>query len=156
MSDAYGPGASFGVAPVTPAPLVEQSAVPEAARAALKDRLKKREVKRALAVLDDETTVLVTGLRSRQMDAIRALAQQDEEEGTETSVTTTQAQMFRLMCTDPETGEKVFEDWSDEDFAEFPLADATIIMQAIAVVNGKTSAPGKGSPSTGDADSSSQ
>lgn len=139
------------------------SAVPEAARSRLTDRLKKREVKKAIAVLppddpnDEPTLILVTGLESGQMDELREMARDDEEdESDKVNVSRSQARMFMAMCTDPETGEKAFEGWEEDDFKHFPLADASIILRAIGQVNGQTSEPGKGSPSTADADSSSK
>lgn len=136
----------------------DESAVPAAARATLKDRLKKREVATALAVLDEDTVLKVTGLRSGQMDELRNMAKGDDGEGDDpdnVNISRSQARMFEAMVTDPETNEKVFEGWSEEEFAEFPLRDAAIILRAIAAVNGQTTEPGKGSPSTpGDASSS--
>lgn len=142
---------SFG-----PAADESTSAVPAAARARLKDRLRKREVKRALAELPDGEQILVIGLRSGQMDEIRGMNDEDEETGDSPSVTKTQGRMFRAMCYDPVDESPVFEDWTDEEFAQFPLADATVIMKAIGIVNGAGTEPGKGSPSTAAADSSLQ
>lgn len=145
------PESSFGPA------ATEQSAVPAEARSKLKDRLKKRKVKEAIAQLDDGEQILVIGLRSGQMDEIRSDNEEDEESGDDKpSVTKTQARMFRSMCFDPIDRTPVFDDWTEAEFEDFPLADATVIMKAIGIVNGNTSEPGKDSPSTGADDSSSQ
>lgn len=166
MSDQPQAGAAFGV----PAPAIEvvqespataPAGVPAAMRARTKDRLKKRAVKRAIARLDGEeegdfTDVLVIGLKSGQMDEIRALfPPQEEGDDTPQAVGPMQRAMFKLMCFDPEDETPLFDDWTDAEFDDFPLADGNVIMKAIAIVNGQTSEPGKGSPSTAGDDSSS-
>lgn len=145
------------------------SAVPAEAKARLTDRLKKREVKKALVVLPTEEgeeplVLLVSGLKSGQMDEIRQQFEEPDEDldapgekdASGEEISARQAAMFRLQVTDPHSKEFVFAEWSDEDFKEMPLADSMLIMQAVMKVNGHTTEPGKDSPSTTADDSSSQ
>jgi hypothetical protein len=137
--------------PAEPTP----SAVPEAARARLSDRLKKRRVKDAIAQFDDGEQVYVKGLQAGQMDEIRAMSR-DGDDPSELDPTQLNNNMLRLMCFDPENRtEKVFEDWTDEELSAMPMSDLAVIMQAISIVNGSNSEPGKESPSTGALGSSS-
>lgn len=159
----YGtPPEGYQAAPAPAQPVQEQvfaqpepSRVPEAARARLTDRLKKRRVMHALAQFEDGEAVLVKGLESGQMDEIRAASRDEDDPDAEVDTTQLNNKMLRIMCYDPETDEKVFEHWTDEELATFPLADLAVIMTSISIVNGNTPAPGKESPSTAAAASSS-
>jgi hypothetical protein len=115
---------------------------------------------------------------------VRATEGDPEEEAAPASMASRNPIMMRSMCFDPETLEPVFgtgeivayrdprtgeqqslqderftepvvDGFTDEEINGLPIGDVNKLMQAINRVMGLDGGPGKGSPSTGDADSSS-
>lgn len=154
------------VPPVPAAPAVA-SAVPAEARERLTDRLRKKmKPKEVLVDLGDGDMILVLGQTVASMDAIVGVEKPEDGEIPLPSRMT--PPMFRSMCFDPETREPLFgqpvydpetgekiDGWTDEEMIAIPSHIAVAIQQAIGIVSGRSTEPGKDSPSTGDTDSSS-
>lgn len=176
------PGAAFGVTGLSPMPVssealqpavtaahieqrVQDSVVPEAMRARLTDRLKKRKPLTRLVDIGDGDTVLVKGMDAYTVEALNEKRDPDADPDATPKITEKQPAMLRVMCFDPDSGEALFgtgeqvgvdaqtdqpivDGWTDREINELPMDVTNKIMEAVNYVMGRTSEPGKDSPST--------
>lgn len=177
-------GSAFGPA-AAQSPTVQASAVPEVYRGKLRDRLRKRKPIEEIVDLGGGDRVLVKGMDVIAAEAMqsRVRSAEGDEPDSQAGIASRNPVMMRSMCFDPEDGSSLFgtgavvayadaaghqqslqdethtvpvvDGWTDDEINGLPIGDVNKLMQAINRCMGLDGAPGKGSPSTGGADSSS-
>jgi hypothetical protein len=132
--------------PVVDHAFVDPTAVPTLST---KDRLKAIRVKSEVVdVSDDDVPLLlkVSGLDT--VDAMSLSGGDDVDPEEAPNPLAVNPKMMRLMVTDPDTGEHIYADWTDDEINHQPMSVTNGLMLAANRVLGRTSAPGKDLPST--------